>query len=167
MPEPDPEWRPLEARDLLLVQEIADRIHPGLPESPAVFAEKVSLFPAGCLALESGGAVVGYGIAHAWRLDRVPPLDRLLVALPDDPEVLYIHDVAILPQARGGNRAAEFVRRMTGVADSLGVTKLALVSVYGTDLLWWRLGFRVVEDARLATILRSYGPSAKYMVSRI
>jgi uncharacterized protein YecT (DUF1311 family) len=68
-------WRRAESRDLPKMTEIAAWIHPDLPERPEVFAEKMRLFPEGCLMLCTGEAIVGYGIAHPWKLRRIPPID--------------------------------------------------------------------------------------------
>ncbi|HEY9595677.1 MAG TPA: hypothetical protein VHE79_14455 [Spirochaetia bacterium] len=66
-------WLPLAPSDLVSVTAIAERIHPGLPERPEVFAEKIALFAAGCRRLVRGSETVGYGIAHPWMLHSVPP----------------------------------------------------------------------------------------------
>jgi len=44
---------------------------------------------------------------------------------------------------------------------------LALVSVYGTNMLWRRYGFNEMEDAKLVNKLSTYGESAHYMVKRV
>ena len=139
-------------------------VHPALPERPEVFAEKLRLYSPGCRKLVLRGRIVGYGIAHPWMLDAIPPLDAFLVALPPAPQCLYIHDVAVLPAARGRGAAQRYVGVIRGLAASAGVDSLALVSVYGTHVLWSRFGFRVVVNERIEPQLASYGPSARYMV---
>ena len=158
-------WRHAALSDLPAIGEIAARIHPGLPERAEVLAEKLRLFPDGCMALATDDAVVGYGIAHPWRLHQIPPLDDFLTQLPDDPDCLYVHDVAVLPTFRGGATAASYIAAITALAKSARIGALALVSVYETNPLWRRFGFRVVApDAELRGKLRSYGETAKYMV---
>lgn len=46
-----PHWRSARASDLMAISAIAARIHPDLPESPDVFAEKMRLYPDGCRVL--------------------------------------------------------------------------------------------------------------------
>ncbi len=134
-------WQPLLESDLDSVNEIADRIHTSLPERSEVFAEKVRLFPSGCRKLISEDKMSGYGISHPWMLYSIPPLDEFLKTLPPKPECLYIHDVVVLPEARGSGAAAHYVEYIKHLAAELGIPSLALVSVYGTDALWSRFGF--------------------------
>lgn len=159
-----PAWRPANGADLDAIDSIAATIHPELPERPAVFAEKLRLFPQGCLALVQNGVVVGYGFAHPWKLDTIPPLDTFLRALPEQADCMFIHDVAVLPAARGHDAAGAFIDRIVAVARQNGIPTLALVSVYDTGTLWARYGFQVRSDASLEEKLRSYGATARSMM---
>jgi hypothetical protein len=162
-----PHWRQAKNSDLAVIDRIADSIHTGLPERPEVFAEKRRLFPPGCLVLDSLGVTVGYGISHPWRLKNIPSLDSFLEKLPANPDCIYIHDVAILPEARGQDAAGSYVQAMVAAALQLRLDFLALVSVYNTDVLWARYGFEIVSDDFLADKLSSYGKTAKYMVRNL
>ncbi|WP_393957308.1 GNAT family N-acetyltransferase [Methylorubrum sp. POS3] len=161
------EWQPLRAADMARVDAIAGQIHAGLPERPAVLAEKRDLSPATCLKLVLDGSIVGYGLAHPWILHDVPPLDAFLTALPPSPSCLYVHDVAILSEARGRQAAAHYIASLTAQARVFGIAHLACVSVYGTVGLWAGLGFTVRDDPGLRAKLSSYGDSARYMTARI
>ncbi len=160
-------WRPAAAKDLLDIQRIADQIHPDLHERPEVFAERLLLFPEGCFALVRNRRVVGYGLSHPWLLNSIPPLDQFLGSIPRSPECLLIHDVAVLPQARGQDAAGILVRLAAKLARKRGIPRLALVSVYGTLPLWTRLGFEVIPNGSLTDMLESYGESARYMICRL
>jgi GNAT superfamily N-acetyltransferase len=162
-----PHWRPAHASDLPAIGAIAARIHPDLPESPEVFAEKMRLYPDGCRVLAAENETVGYGLSHPWMQHQIPPLDGFLEKLPDDADCLYVHDVAVLPDFRGGV-ARVYVATIEGLARASGIAALALVSVYGTRVLWERLGFRpVTPDAALRAKLTSYGASATYMLREL
>ncbi|MGY4623668.1 GNAT family N-acetyltransferase [Bradyrhizobium sp. USDA 4486] len=159
-----PHWRPARASDLPAISMIAARIHPDLPERPQVLAEKMRLCPDGCRVLIAGDAIAGYGLAHPWTQHHIPPLDGLLQALPEDADCLYLHDVAVLPDFRGG-AARGYVTTIEALARALDLTRLALVSVYATRPLWERLGFRpVTADEQLRAKLASYGEAATYML---
>lgn len=160
-------WEPLDAGDLDAVLEIAAIAHPGLPERRAVLAEKQRLFPPGARKAMLDGAMLGYALAHPWMLGRIPKLDTALGALPAVPDCLYIHDVALLPAARGRNGGGLIVQHYAGRAAAEGLGRCACVSVYGTAVLWQRHGFRIVEDAGSAPQLESYGAGACYMVLEI
>lgn len=150
--------------DLAEVCRIANGAHPGLPERPEVFDEKLRLFPPGCFALELGGSLVGYGISHPWTLFEIPPLDAFLERLPSSPDCLYLHDVAVAPAARGRGAAAQLMDRLCLLASREGVGFIALTSVYVTAGFWRGMGFAAASSDRLAEKLQSYGPSASYMV---
>jgi GNAT superfamily N-acetyltransferase len=159
-------WRPAAASDLLDIQRIGDQIHPDLHERPEVFAERLQLFPEGCFALVRNQQVVGYGLSHPWFLNSIPPLNQLLGSIPQSPECLLIHDVAVLPQARGHGAGAILIGLTAELARKRGIPCLALVSVYDTRPLWTRLGFEVISDSPLTDKLKSYGQTARYMIRR-
>lgn len=162
-----PHWRDARASDLPAISAIAARIHPDLPEREEVFAEKMRLYPDGCRVLVADDAIAGYGLAHPWKQHRIPPLDGFLDRLPDDPDCLYVHDIAVLPDGRGG-AARAYVARIEELALASHIAVLALVSVYATRPLWERLGFEpVTADADLRTKLASYGEAATYMLRRL
>lgn len=159
-----PHWRPALASDLRAIVAIAARIHPELHERSEVFADKIKLYPAGSRVLVAGDTIAGYGLAHPWNLHHVPPLDSLLERLPGDADCLYIHDVAVLLDFRGGV-ARDYVADIAQLAHASGIATLALVSVYATRPLWERLGFHPVKaDAGLRAKLASYGDNATYML---
>ncbi|WP_439409568.1 GNAT family N-acetyltransferase [Bradyrhizobium sp. DASA03076] len=162
-----PRWRRAHATDLAAISAIAARIHPDLPERPEVLAEKMRLCPDGCRVLAAGDGIAGYGLAHPWMQQQIPPLDGFLGQLPEHADCLYIHDVAVLPDARGGV-ARGYVADIEQLARSSGITMLALVSVYDTRVLWERLGFHAVgPDAALRDKLTSYGAGATYMLREL
>jgi len=158
-----PHWRPAHASDLPAISAIAARIHPDLPERPEVFAEKMRLYPDGCRVLLADDEIAGYGLSHPWKQQRIPPLDSFLARLPDDADCLYVHDVAVLPDFRGGVLRA-YITGIEQLARASGIATLALVSVYATRPLWQRLGFQPVNaEAELGAKLASYGEGATYM----
>ena len=160
-------WRAMTTADLADVQTIADAVHTSYPERPAVFAERLRLHPAGCFVVaDEIACVVGYAVSHPW--DGPPPaLDTLLQALPRRPSTLYVHDIALLPAARGRRAVADIVARIADRARRERLTTLSLVAVGGTAPVWHRLGFRVQENAGYAAKLASYGDGAVFMVRTV
>lgn len=149
--------------DLPWAEAIAERVHPDLPEDPSVFAERLRLFPSGCLMLEHTERPVGYVIAHPWFLGRPPNLDTLVGQLPGAADTFFIHDLALLPEARGRGHAAEAVRLLVAQARVLAIATLSLVAVGASPAFWRHLGFQPVNAAGN---LASYGAGACYMVGR-
>lgn len=159
----------MRAGDVDAVEAIAARVHPGLPERRAVFEDRLTLAPHHCFVLVRDGRPAGYLLAHPW-LDAAPPaLDTVLGALPDRPAALCLHDLALLPEARGGGAAtalvrAVLVRAVLARADAHAGAAV-LVAVGGSAPFWERLGFAAkvpvvnVQDTGLGT----YGPDAVMM----
>lgn len=151
-------WRPLQAGDLAAVFALAERVHPDHPERPEVFAERLALFPAGCLALDQGGALAGYALAHPWA-GAPPKLDALLGAIPPRPDHFYVHDVATAATARGRGAARAVLAHFDAAARDLGLSDMRLVAVSGSARLWAHLGFVDSDAPRPA----SYGDDARAM----
>ncbi len=154
----------MRAADLPAVSVLADRIHAAHPEAPAVFAERLRLFPQGCLALTDDSTLVGYAIAHPGRLGAPPPLNTLLEELPGRADCLYLHDIALAPSVAGRGHGSSLVARMVELAIDMRLPCLALVAVGGSAPFWKRLGFRAAGDATPGAKLASYGADAAYMV---
>ena len=141
--------------DLPRAEEIAERVHPDLPEDPEVFTERLQLFPQGCLILALAGCARGYAIGHPWVERGLPKLNALLGQLPARPDTFFVHDLALLPDARHHGHAAEAVRRFVQCAEALGLPSLSLVAVGASSGFWRRQGF--VSVVRAGDELASYG----------
>jgi ribosomal protein S18 acetylase RimI-like enzyme len=162
---PDAVWRPLSASDIKSLVRVADKVHPDLPESDEVFAERVKLFPQGCQGLvNSSGELCGYTISHPIRYRQPPALDQLLGEIAPNADQYYIHDLAILSELRGRGLADECVNKILNtVANKFPTT--SLVSVYNTASFWGRYKFVVPESINetLKEKLVGYGDDATYL----
>jgi hypothetical protein len=87
--------------DLSAVESVSGHVHPAYPEDVQVLAERRDLYPRGCLVLPRGTGILGYAISHPWLSGQPPKLNTRVGRLPDPAETFYIHDVALLPEARG------------------------------------------------------------------
>ncbi len=107
-------WREMRATDLDAVVAISDAVHGAFTEPRTVYAERLDLYPAGCRVYERDGAIAGFLVTHPWHSGAVPKLGALLGEIPVPADIYYLHDIALLPAARGtgaGSEAAAFVRR--------------------------------------------------------
>lgn len=156
-------WRAMTSADLPAVTALAAVIHVDHPEDDAVFAERLALFPAGCLVLGDAGVVAGYVLAHPWRRLAPPALNTRLGALPADPDCLYLHDIALAPAARGRGAAAGALARLVALARESRLRCIALVAIAGTAPFWTRQGFVPVDEPSLAAKLAGYGAGARLM----
>lgn len=156
-------WRAMAAPDLDQVMEIAGMVHPGFPEERAVMAERLALHPAGCLVLEHDSESIGYLVSHPWHAGEGVKLDSLLGSLPQSPGTYYLHDLALMPAARGTGAGGAAVRAIAVHAAGLGFATLSLVAVNGSVPFWTRQGFSVALGADLGT----YGHDAAFMVRHL
>jgi GNAT superfamily N-acetyltransferase len=158
---PNP-WRAMRPEDMPAVFALSRRVHVDHPEREVVLAEKLTLFPAGCFALDVGGHVVGYCFSHPWN-GAPPRLDSFLGTLPAAPSRYFIHDVTLAPDARGHGYAATLMPVLAGVARNCGVPHMMLVAVNGANDFWTRFGFHAPDDARQSDVRAKYGPRAVLM----
>ena len=110
------------------------------------------------------GDLIGYALTHPWRMAEPPPLNARLGAIPQDASTYYVHDVALLPEARGRGHAAHAIDRLTAHAREAGFGKLSLVAVNRSQSFWEKAGFRVIAVPGLEAKLASYGPDAVLMM---
>ncbi|KAA5612594.1 GNAT family N-acetyltransferase [Rhodovastum atsumiense] len=152
------------AADLDEVERVGDRVHPDYPETAAVFGERLQRYPAGCLVFQGPGSILGYTISHPWRLGQPPKLNVVLGSLPERPDTFYIHDVALLPEARGSGAGGAAVALLTRQAVASGLGNMSLVAVSGASGFWRRHGFDVLETPEIRAKLAEYGESSRFMV---
>jgi GNAT superfamily N-acetyltransferase len=166
---PGPHIRRIEVADLEAVTRLGNAIHLAHQERPEIFSSRVTLFGDGCwLATlpHDRSAPVGYALAHPYPAERIVPLDTVLTA-PIAGEILYIHDIAVHPAARGQRLGAAFVAQLRHVAQAHHLHALALTALDGLAPYWAGLGFSPVDSQTLQPKLASYGPGACYMMCPI
>ena len=112
--------------------------------------------------------MLGYAVSHPGRLGRPPALDSRLGELPSDADCLYLHDVALLPEARGLGLGESLVDLLRALGIRSGFKVLALTAVNRSTSYWRRRGFSDYSgDEILAAKLASYGDDAVYMISEV
>lgn len=163
----DVAWRAMDGYDLDAVFSIANKVHPGFFEAREVLAEKHALYRNGCYILEVAEKPAGYVLAHPWRRGTLPALDALLGALPQEPDTFYIHDLALLPLARGIGAAGKILTSLTKHAAAMNFPTMSLVAVNGSVPFWEKQGFAVEQRADLADKLAAYEQEARYMVKAL
>lgn len=157
-------WRLATPADLPAIGAIADQVHPSFPEDPAVFAERLQLYPAGVRLLELDGRPCGYLVSHPWQSGTIPALNSLIARIPPEAGTFYIHDLALLPIARGTGAARAIVEQLVRDAQAEGFATMTLMAVNGSTPFWERLGFQLERDPGMARKLASYGPDACLMI---
>lgn len=158
-------WRGMTQADLPVVGAVAAVVHPDYPEDDAVFAERLALFPDGCRIALRSGAAVGYAFFHPGVVGAPPPLNSMLINLPASANCLYIHDVALLPAARGAGLGAALLNVAQTVAAARRLPVLALTATPAAAEYWRRQGFADSPAAQAA--LAAYGDGMAYMLRAV
>jgi len=152
------------AADLDGVVEVARLSFPDHPEDWACFENRLTLNPGGCFVLAGDEGVRGYLVAYPWRRGAAPALNALIEAIPDDATVVYLHDLALHPDARGCGHTRQIVEQLADQVRAAGWSELALVAVNDAVAFWNRNGFEVESPPGMTAKLASYGADARYMV---
>ena len=162
---PQLEWRPMTPADIDGVVAVARLSFPDHFEARECFAERQALAAEGCFVLsDEAGSVRGYLMAYPWRRNSAPPLDSLIGAIPEEADVVYLHDLALHPETRGGGYTRLIVERLAEQAKAAGWREIALVAVNEATAFWERNGFGVQNPPGMVEKLASYGADARYMI---
>jgi GNAT superfamily N-acetyltransferase len=117
------------------------------------------------VAAHQNGAISAYVFAYRSRLGAVTPLHAGFEVDPAG-DALYLHDLAVAPEAAGGGLARRLAAQLLAHARDSRLAWCALVSVQDSRGFWEGLGYRAADcaqdDARAA--LATYPPPALYMV---
>ena len=164
---PELTWRPMTPDDLDEVVEIAAIAFPDHFEDRACFANRLEVWPEGCLVLDDPEGVAGYLFAYPWTADSAPALNSVIPAIPPDADVLYLHDLALHPRVRGQGASRTAMARVLEQAQAGGWTTVALIAVNDATAFWQGHGFALRETPGLAEKLIGYGPGARYMTRAV
>lgn len=138
-------------------------------EPKASFASKLLAAPESCWVMPGPSGLLAYLVCLPIEGDRLPALHSPDWTRPADPNWLYLHDLAIHPDARGTGLASLMLQRATELAQALALASMGLVAVQGSVPFWRRHGFEPVggsanqiSEAKLA----SFGDGATFMLRR-
>ncbi|MBR2171422.1 GNAT family N-acetyltransferase [Sphingopyxis sp.] len=152
-------WRQMGVADLPMVVHISDVVHGDFTEPLETFADRLAHYPVGCAVLERDGEALGYLISHPWPREADPPkLGVQLGAIPVS-DSYYLHDIALLPAARGTGAGATATAFVVHQAEVEGCRDIRLVAIQGADSYWHAQGFAYVGTA----IEGPYGPGSHLM----
>ncbi|KAF1040208.1 MAG: hypothetical protein GAK35_03602 [Herbaspirillum frisingense] len=160
-------WRPMRPDDLDEVMAIASVVHEGFFERREVFGERLALYPQGCwIARAIDASALGYAVMHPARLGHPPALDSLLHGLDAQADCLYLHDVALLPAARGAGLGRALMNLLSELMTRESYACAALVAVHGSAPYWRSSGFEVLAPVtpQLRKKLDGYDAQALYLV---
>lgn len=157
--------RPAVHGDLPSIMGIQARSYSAIvPESDVSMGAKLTASPATCFVAEGSGGIEAYLLALPWHFHSPPCLDAAECHLPETPDTLYLHDLAVAPEARGSGAAAALVQAFLAAQVRLGLPRASLIAIQESAPWWARHGFTpVAVNADLAQRLTTYGADACYM----
>lgn len=137
-------------------------------ESPQVVAKRLMLYPQSCWLACYQDKIWGYLFSYPSRLGQVNPLGAEFGQY-EQANCLYLHDMAVSPDARGQGVATTLLQQALNYAGTLGLSHAALVAVQNSAAFWQQQQFDVVEDLSEAAsmALTSYGADAIYLARRL
>ena len=137
-----------------------------LYESPALLQQRLAAAADSCwLAENANGQLLAYLFSYPSMNGYVTPLASAF-NVSNTAELLYLHDMAVSPAARGLGLASRLLATAKQHSLSLGLTKLALVAVQGSVPYWQRHGFAVIHelsDSAISALASYQGEQAHYM----
>ena len=161
--------RPMALADLPAVLDVQRACYPGdFLEDAATFTQRLqSPGNLSCVAMQDG-VVCAYLAAYRSRPGKLTPLNGGFDTVAQ-PDTLYLHDLAVAPQAAGQGLAQRLVGHLWAHAAEERLQHSALVSVQGSQPFWERLGYRVqtLDDPLQQRHLDSYGAGACYMAKTL
>lgn len=159
--------RLIEPADIQAIASIQDSCYDdALYEENALMSRRLAAQPQSCWVAENRAQeVLAYLLSY-------PSLDNKVAPLGSDfpvykaPQLLYLHDMAVSPKARGQAVAPALLACAEQYARQVGFNCLALVAVQGSVPYWQKQGFSVLElnDEEQQQALFSYtNQNACYM----
>ena len=164
---PQPPWtiQSLGADDIDAVLAIQSQCYGhDILEPRAVYERRLRACGHCCLGAARNGRLQAYLAAYWSRPGAVTPLHGDF-AHHADASVLYLHDMAVAPEAKGQGAARALLAAARNLARQRLIRRTALVSVQASQAYWQGLGYAVepVTDTLQQQHLRTYGAEAVYM----
>lgn len=157
--------RLMQISDLSAVVRLQDHCYADeFYESPQVVAKRLMLYPQSCWLACYQDKIWGYLFSYPSRLGQVNPLGAEFGQY-EQANCLYLHDMAVSPDARGQGVATALLQQALSYASTLGLPFAALVAVQNSAAFWQQQQFDIVDALSEAAsmALTSYGADAIYL----
>lgn len=157
--------RDITGSDWPLIMRIQEHCYPpGANETVEALESHWRIAPRLCKVAECDGSVVGYVMAHPWPLGMTPPLNTVYDRVPANSDSLFIHDLAVLPAARGVGAGNALARAAIDAGCVMRMRSAALIAVQGSEPFWARFGFVVaaVPSQEYTAAVRRLYPGGQF-----
>jgi len=158
--------RTMAPSDLQAVLAIQQACYPpSMNESGETILERLACAPTLAWVAVMGGQPAAYLMTYPSKIGKVTPLGGSF-EIPDEPDCLYFHDLAVRPCASGNGLGAALVRHALA---SSRWPSAALVCVQDAREFWIQHGFAeaVTREAQQQAQLATYPGKVRYMVRRM
>lgn len=156
--------RPFHPYDLPAALALQARVYPAfLVEPEDAFASRLGVAAPYSLVAEQDGVLLGYLLAHGAPAEAPAPVGALLDRTFGG-DVLFLHDLAVSPAARGQGVGGALLEHALARAAADGLHRAELVAVEGAHAYWRSMGFaETVASPALAAKVAGYGAAARWM----
>lgn len=160
---------PMRTVDIPAVLDIqASCYEKSLLESHDAFVSKQQASPASCFMAHIGDTAAGYLVSIPANANTPPALNSDVYQIPAKPDCLYLHDLAIAPNARGQGVADKLIAAFFRQLRTLEFKTACLTAVNDSASFWARYGFNPAAlQGTARQCVATYGHSAQYMVREI
>ncbi|OUI78814.1 hypothetical protein HK18_05225 [Commensalibacter intestini] len=151
-----------ELEAILTIQDLC--YHEIEPESPEAMVSKINISPDTCFVAKDTQGIRGYLLSIPASLGNPPQLHSDTQTLDQHPNCLYLHDLAIHPNARGMGVGKLLLQQFATTATQKQFKHASLISIQNSVPFWQKYGFSVISpDTALEKKLKTYGDNATYM----
>lgn len=133
-------------------------------ESPQVVSQRLMLYPQSCWVAVYHDKIWGYLFTYPSKLSQINPLGAEFGQY-EQANCLYLHDMAVSPDARGQGVASALLQSALDYAATLGLPHLALVAVQNSASFWQQQCFNSHTElgGQALAALATYGHQAVYL----
>jgi predicted N-acetyltransferase YhbS len=136
----------------------------GLVESREVFSAILARGISLVAVDEASGRLMGFLLAHPSERDAIYMLHHVPTSCDCSSGVVFVHDMSVLPEARGRGVGAALVRRFLDTHSER--SSVQLMAVNGAEAYWSRFGFERSEQVQMRIgdeVVANYCGSCVYM----
>lgn len=152
--------RPMVQDDLDQVMRIQEQAYiPELHESATAFTGKIQCFPDSNWVIQGQQGLLAYLFSQPAQHLFPPPLNDAGSSI-ESATALHLHDMAVLPEARGLGIATALVTASLDWGRRQDLAWASLVAVQDSQVFWQARGFSICTPKKS---LESYGSGACYM----
>ena len=143
---PAVQYRAMQTLDLNGAMQVQTECHvPDNLENLTTMTQRLRASPDTAWVAEWNGEVCAYLVGYRSHMAHIPPLGSPFTSA-QQPNCLYLHDLAVSPRARGLGVSQGLLDLAWSLAKQEALHHLALVSLNSSLAFWERHGFAIQSD---------------------